>query len=896
MRLLSTCIFMSLLTILSTDLGATHNRAGEIIYTQTGPLTITATIKTYTKDSSSGADRDSLELFWGDGTSTVVARSNGNGNGEIIPGDVKINCYTGEHTYAARATYTLSFMDPNRVTGILNVNYPNSVDIPFYLETTFTLLNVQFQGLNNSVVLLDPPLDFACLDKRFVHNPNAFDIDGDSIGYELIVPLSEKDFPVPNYVYPDGILPGLDNQISLDPLTGDFVWDSPKAIGEYNIAIKINEFRNGQLISSTIRDMQIFVDDCDDNPPTVESDQEICVIAGDQIDIPLRIDDIDEGDRVKLSGSGGPFIIGTSQAVVESTEDFMDVPFDARLIWQTTCDHAREQYYQVVIRAEDLSGLVDIHTIRIKVIAPPPLDLLLVNIEEGNELTWEAPYICNEASSDNFLGFSVWRKNGSNPFEDEECSHGMEGRGYTRIEFTSNTQVDNRYQYIDSDIEETQVYCYRVTAVFARLNVSLNPINVVESKPSDEACILAKRDIPYLTQVSVESTSTNQGQVDVEWLIPDPIIYDTIIHPGPYTLTLTETRLPLGSVWSETYSNYSDIPMIGSVAVNNLNTLDNQHQFIITLSDSNADESPSQSATSVFLTVQATDMQANLSWIATVPWENITYAIYRSRDGGAFQQIGSTNQTSTTDPMLDNGVEYCYYIQSMGTYGIDVLPDPILNDSQIACVIPIDNLPPCPPDVEVLGICQQLEEGILSDDIFNELTWSPGLIDCPDNTDIAAYTIYTGASPDDEFTLLTTVDSHINNYTDDTEGRVGGCYYLVAIDSVGNQSTPSDTLCLEKCSIFELPNTFTPNADGSNDLFVPRKNLFVESVDFRVFNKWGDLLYQTIDPQLNWDGTNLSGKEVDDGTYYYTCELFQSNELGVGIAVDILSGYIEVLR
>jgi len=896
MRVLSICLLLSLMTTWSIDLGATHNRAGEIIYEQTGPLTITATIKTYTKNSSSGADRDSLELFWGDGTSTVVVRTNGDGNGEIIPGDVKINCYTGEHTYAARATYTLSFMDPNRVTGILNVNFPNSVDIPFYLETTFTLLNVQFQGLNNSVVLLDPPLDFACKDKRFIHNPNAFDIDGDSIGYELIVPFMGQDEPVPNYVYPDGIIPGLDNVISLDPLTGDFVWDSPKAVGEYNIAIQVNEFRNGQLISSTIRDMQIFVDDCDDNPPIVESDQEICVIAGELLDIPLLIDDIDPGDQVKISGSGGPFIIGAPIGMLDNTQDFMDVPFDARFTWQTTCDHAREQYYQIVIRAEDLSGLVEIHTIRIKVIAPPPLDPVIDNTTDGNLLTWESPYLCDAASSANFLGFSIWRKDGSNPFEDEECDHGMEGRGYTRIEFTSNDLIDDRYQYTDTEIEETQVYCYRVTAIFAKLNVSLNPINVVESKPSEEVCILAKRDIPYLTQATVLTTSTTDGSVTVEWLIPDPIIYDTVTHVGPYTLTLTESSIPVGNVWTETYAQYSDIPMIGSVTVDNLNTEERQHQFEVTLSDSASDESPSQPGTTVFLTTQATDMQANLSWTASVPWENITYRVYRSLDGGTFELIETTNQTSTKDQMLDNGTEYCYYIQSEGTYGIDFLPDPIINDSQVACVTPLDNLPPCPPSIAVLGICEQLDEGILSDDIFNELSWNPNLIDCPDNTDIAEYTIYVGAGPDSEFTPLTTVDVAVNNYTDDTEGLVGGCYYLIAIDSVGNLSMPSDTLCLEKCSIYELPNTFTPNADGANDLFVPRRNLFVESVDFRVFNKWGDLLYQTTDPQLNWNGTNLRGREVDDGTYYYTCELFQSDELGVGIAVDILSGYIEVLR
>ena len=68
-----------------SDLAATHNRAGEITYSQIGPLTIRATVTTYTKASSQGADRDSVLLAWGDGQSDIVFRVNG--NGEPIEGE-----------------------------------------------------------------------------------------------------------------------------------------------------------------------------------------------------------------------------------------------------------------------------------------------------------------------------------------------------------------------------------------------------------------------------------------------------------------------------------------------------------------------------------------------------------------------------------------------------------------------------------------------------------------------------------------------------------------------------------------------------------------------------------------------------------------------------------------
>ena len=87
------------------------------------------TITTYTKESSFAADRDNLEIFWGDGLSQWIKRANG--KGQSLENDVKLNIYTAEHTYPGRSTYTISFVDPNRSGNIVNINYPRSDEIPF---------------------------------------------------------------------------------------------------------------------------------------------------------------------------------------------------------------------------------------------------------------------------------------------------------------------------------------------------------------------------------------------------------------------------------------------------------------------------------------------------------------------------------------------------------------------------------------------------------------------------------------------------------------------------------------------------------------------------------------------------------------------------------------------
>ncbi|HNG89676.1 MAG TPA: gliding motility-associated C-terminal domain-containing protein, partial [Saprospiraceae bacterium] len=71
---------------------------------------------------------------------------------------------------------------------------------------------------------------------------------------------------------------------------------------------------------------------------------------------------------------------------------------------------------------------------------------------------------------------------------------------------------------------------------------------------------------------------------------------------------------------------------------------------------------------------------------------------------------------------------------------------------------------------------------------------------------------------------------------------------------------------------------------------------FVERVDMQIFNRWGNLVFQTTDPALNWTGVNLDGKELADGTYLYVCRVYEKRVGGTLLRPDALSGYIELIR
>ena len=110
-----------------------------------------------------------------------------------------------------------------------------------------------------------------------------------------------------------------------------------------------------------------------------------------------------------------------------------------------------------------------------------------------------------------------------------------------------------------------------------------------------------------------------------------------------------------------------------------------------------------------------------------------------------------------------------------------------------------------------------------------------------------------------------------------------GCYYITAVDRSGNESGPSNIVCIDNCPNYELPNAFTPNGDNVNDTFqaydnpFPRCPRFVEAVDITIYNRWGVAVFEynsatftENDIYINWDGRDQNGKELPSGTYYYS--------------------------
>ena len=82
---------------------------------------------------------------------------------------------------------------------------------------------------------------------------------------------------------------------------------------------------------------------------------------------------------------------------------------------------------------------------------------------------------------------------------------------------------------------------------------------------------------------------------------------------------------------------------------------------------------------------------------------------------------------------------------------------------------------------------------------------------------------------------------------------------------------------------YVLPNVFTPNDDGYNDVFEPKVTGIdlIVSAKTVIFNRWGNILHDTDDPLIQWDGkSKLTKMDCPPGTYFYVTEITYMGETG----------------
>ena len=113
-----------------------------------------------------------------------------------------------------------------------------------------------------------------------------------------------------------------------------------------------------------------------------------------------------------------------------------------------------------------------------------------------------------------------------------------------------------------------------------------------------------------------------------------------------------------------------------------------------------------------------------------------------------------------------------------------------------------------------------------------------------------------------------------------------GFYQLNVIDA--NNCEGNFQVILSEPESALIPTGFTPNNDGFNDLFVIPGISIENPASIKIYNRWGNSVYENSNYENDWDGTNKSGDDLPEGTYFVIIEFLKNG--------NSYSGYIDLRR
>ncbi|HXU25776.1 MAG TPA: PKD domain-containing protein, partial [Bacteroidia bacterium] len=93
------------------------------------------------------------------------------------------------------------------------------------------------------------------------------------------------------------------------------------------------------------------------------------------------------------------------------------------------------------------------------------------------------------------------------------------------------------------------------------------------------------------------------------------------------------------------------------------------------------------------------------------------------------------------------------------------------------------------------------------------------------------------------------------------------CITLVATNAYGCTDTTTKCIFIKPYFTLYIPNAFSPNRDGDNDIFTAVGD-YIFDFDMKIFDRWGNLVYHTTDVAKGWDGLMKGGAAIED-VYVY---------------------------
>ncbi|HNQ12652.1 MAG TPA: gliding motility-associated C-terminal domain-containing protein [Bacteroidia bacterium] len=203
-------------------------------------------------------------------------------------------------------------------------------------------------------------------------------------------------------------------------------------------------------------------------------------------------------------------------------------------------------------------------------------------------------------------------------------------------------------------------------------------------------------------------------------------------------------------------------------------------------------------------------------------------------------------------------VSYYYRVISVSNCNMDVLTSENFGRTILAVATPHDNL-------------------------VNEIMWN----DYEKwDAEVDHYKLYRKIGKDNlgPYVLIANLPAGVTSYLDNIAQYYTGdgyfCYYVEAFEGAGNkygyqEMSVSNETCPIQAPHLTSPNAFTPG--GKNPVFYPF-SIFIDTdrYSFKVFNRWGEMVFATTNPQEGWDGS-FNSSTAPEGVYVYIVELTGTN-------------------
>jgi len=870
---------------------ASHIVGGDIYYDYLGNNNYTFYISMYRDCNSTGAAFDNpLNLAVYDANNFLVHNIQVPFTGSsVVPVVVTNPCVTSTPSNCTETTLYSTTVNLPPTVGGYNVTYqrccrgPNITNLINPADAGFTLTchvpgNAGNTHVNSSPRFSNYPPLVLCNNDDLVFDHSAIDPDGDQLVYSLVTPFTGASNvnPMPNpappppytdIVWAGGFTAatplGPGSLTSIDANTG-MLSVTPGLLGKFVVGVQVQEIRNGVVINQTVRDFLFQVFDC-------VITMQALLPAQDQL--PTFVSYCDGLTIDFINNSFG----GTNYAW-----DFgvPGISTDVSNAFEPTYTYPASGIYQAML-----------------VVNPgwPCTDTAYMDINVNNEIVTSFTSndsICFLDNSFDFVGSSSGPASTTYNWDFGPNGNPTTATGQTISNVNFNTTgfipvtIEAVYNIcVGTFTDSVFIYADPVAEIVLPLEVECAGLTIDFGNNSLESHI-------YSWDFGVPGTNTDVSTLEEPtFTFPAPGTYVVTLISGssPFCSDTTTQSITLNEALHVAFTSEDSLCITGN-SFNFDGTVSGPPNSVFTwnfgpnasIQSSNNIDEPSVSFTttgSIPITLTGTFddcIETVTHYIYLYQEPQINFGILDATQCAPFEAFFIDSSFAET------GITYNWDFGD-GTGSTEQNPTNIYYDAgQFNVTLTISTASGCVSTLSLMNpdlvdVHPRPEAGFSIDPNYTDICNS--VVHFTDQSVAADSYFYWF----DDSTSFSTESNPSHLYF--TDGHHSP--YQIVESEFGCRDTASQKLYIEPFTLY-APNSFTPDGDMFNNTFLPIAYLGVEEWKLEIYNRWGEVVFESRDPDFGWDGTTPVGTMTQTGTYlwkitFVSCEPKNTSEIITGL-------------